>query len=318
MTTLDKGQVPRSEGADREFGWGRLGRLIWFITVIPALGVVGFETLRHEFLEETIPRLEGNILAGVLAVALALAISRVTFGVINRLHRQTLNNQREIVTLGAAVEERERLSRDLHDGVAQIVSYLLLRLDTVSDLVAAGRLEDARLELNELRTVTDGLHADVRDSISGLRSRVVEAGIVRALHEYADEFEERHGVRVSLDAEAGTTVPPFAGLQLFGIAQEALANVRKHSGAKDAHISIRFPSPGMLEFVIADDGRGFDATQSQTRSVGFISMRERAQSLGGTCQIESGRATGTKVVVTIPLPVEAKRKKHETLTIAAR
>ena len=189
-----------------------------------------FETVRHRFLDYVLPTWQGNLVAAFVALAFGFAFSETVLRVVERLHRRSLADQEKLICLTAVVQERERLSRELHDGLAQLVSYLLLRLDTVEELIRSHRVEEAQAELARLRVLTDDLYADVRESISGLRSRVVELGLRRALEDYIEEFEERHGVTVAFTAPLDIKLPPSVELQLFRIGQEALANVRKHSG----------------------------------------------------------------------------------------
>jgi signal transduction histidine kinase len=286
---------------------------------VPAIGVFLFETIRHTLLENQLPMLYGNVLTGLLALTLGYVFAEALFRTIVRVQSQAVSRSQELTALRSIVQERERLSRELHDGLAQVVSYLLLRLDTVEGLVRAGRGEEAATELAALRAVTDDLYSDVRESISGLRSRVVELGLVRAMQEYVDEFEERHGVSVTLDAGELGKLPPSVELQVFRIAQEALANVRKHSGARHAQITLGLGQPNRLRLMIRDDGKGFEvdaASKQRHGSFGLRGMRERAESLGGTCHVESRPGHGTSVVIKIPIGAEAKRT-YEAVAAAA-
>ena len=247
-----------TERAAAEPGWEAIKRLRWFMTLVPAVAVFMFETVRHRFLDYALPTWQGNLVAASVALAFGFVFSETVLRVVERLHRRSLADQEELICLTAVVQERERLSRELHDGLAQLISYLLLRLDTVEELIRSNRLEEAQAELSRLRVLTDDLYADVRESISGLRSRVVELGLRRALEDYIEEFEERHELTVTFTAPPDVKLPPSVELQLFRIGQEALANVRKHSGARCCDVMISYPSARELELVVADQGRGFD------------------------------------------------------------
>ena len=100
---------------------------------------------------------------------------------------QTVRRGREVAALNAVMDERARLSRELHDGLAQLVAFLLVRLDTMAGLVQADRRPEALAELEQLRGVADDLYLDVREAIAGLRSRISERGPVPSLREYFDE-----------------------------------------------------------------------------------------------------------------------------------
>jgi signal transduction histidine kinase len=235
-----------------------------------------------------------------------------------------MSRSRDLATLSAVVEERARLSRELHDGFAQLVAFLLVRIDTVEGLVAAQRETDAMAELERMRSVTDDLYQDVRESISELRTRVSERGLPASVREYVDAYEDRHGVSVHLEGEdVAAALPALVAFQLLRIIQEALANVRKHAHAQNAWIRFRTVGASKLEMVVADDGQGFEVgptadTAAERKSFGLASMRERAESLDGDLQLDSQDGGGTRVIVTIPLNCGAGGIRHGLLAPAAR
>src|SRR5690606_19888768 len=115
----------------------------------------------------------------------------IVFRSVERIQNRAIEETRAATELTSMIEERERLSRELHDGLAQVISYVLVRLDTVRNLVEDGKSEAAARELEALRSAVDSINIDVRESIAGLRSRVLERGLVEALRDYLDEYEER-------------------------------------------------------------------------------------------------------------------------------
>lgn len=304
--------------ADLELTRRQLARLKWVTSLVPALAIFAYETIRHDLLEHILPVTYGNLLVGLLTFVLAFGFSEFVFRMIARLQARSLRQSREVAALTAVIQERERLSHELHDGVAQLVAYLSLRLGTVQELVAASRREEAILELERLHGVADELSLDVHESIVGLRNRVAERGLVPTLTDYLDEFEERHQLPVALGSSGPIEhLPALSALQLFRITQEALANVRKHSEAEHAWVILQCQERGTLELVVGDDGRGFDPARGSDhgrRSFGLSTMRERSESLGGTLHVESQPGTGTLVTVRIPLVEEA----HSALASAAR
>jgi signal transduction histidine kinase len=312
-------QGTEAAAQETELSRRRLAQLRWLTTVAPALVVFLYDTARHNLLDGRWELDAGNLAVGLLALTLAYGFSAFVFGIVERSQARAVARSREVATLSAVIQERERLSRELHDGLAQLVAYLLVRVDTVTGLLAADRRGEAIAELERLREVADGLYVDIRESISDLRTRVSERGLAHALGDYLDEFEERHGVGVSLDvSDVPADLPPLAGYQLLRIAQEALANVRKHSGARHARVAFDRPAPGMLRMTIADDGVGFDPASLDTsgrRSWGLATMRERAESLGGSLEVESRPGEGARVIVSVPAqptPGEARIEAHST------
>jgi signal transduction histidine kinase len=221
------------------------------------------------------------------------------------------------------LEERARLSRELHDGFAQLVAFLLVRIDTVEGLLSASRNKEAMVELERMRSVTDDLYQDVRESISELRTRVSERGLPSTVREYVDAYEDRHDLSVHLSGEEiAAGLPPLIAFQLLRIIQEALANVRKHAHARNARIDFTRPEAERLQMVVADDGQGFEPdavpTDSSRKSFGLASMRERVESLGGELKLDSHHGGGTRISVSIPLKTGAGGTKRGTLAPAAR
>src|SRR5262249_25808640 len=150
------------------------------------------------------------------------------------------------------------------------------------------------------------------------RADVTERGLVCALQDYMDQYEERHRIRASLHADdAANQLPPLAALQLFRFVQEALTNVRKHAAAQEVTVTLLADGPGRLQVVIADDGRGFIPSaqrNGKVRPLGLKSMRERIEALGGAFHVRSQPGSGTRVIATIPMP--PARKENSRVSIA--
>jgi signal transduction histidine kinase len=186
----------------------RLLLLKWLMVVIPPITVTVGHTLLmagHSLRHGTvsgIPEIVEIVLVTSFVTFLVLGISylfvKTLFGILQRLQIEGLTHEQEILTMNAVMQERERLGRELHDGAAQLVSHLLLRLDTIKDLVEADRPREAGVELERLRGVADEIYDDIGESIAGLRTNVAERGLVRALEDYVDQFEERHQIPVIL------------------------------------------------------------------------------------------------------------------------
>jgi signal transduction histidine kinase len=314
-TTAQETQVSRRE----------LRQLKWLTALVPFTIVLIYEAARRETLEHILPALPveyGNLVVWTLVLLLTYGFAIFVFGVVERLQAQALARSRELATLNAVVEERARLSRELHDGFAQLVAYLLVRIDTVEALVGAERQSEAMAELERMRSVTDDLYEDVRESISELRTRVSERGLAATVREYVDAYEDRHDLAVHIEGDdAAEGLAPLPAFHLLRIVQEALANVRKHANADNAQIA--FSKRGeRFEMIIADDGQGFDPeaapVDAARKSFGLASMRERAASLNGELTLDSRPGSGTRVVVSVPLKSTGAGHQHGTLAPAAR
>ncbi len=204
----------------------------------------------------------------------------------------------------AILEERYRLSREIHDGLAQTLGYLGLQAERLEALIIAGRAQAALQEVGELRRTVRAAYVDVREAIDGLRLSVEQPGQLAArLRSYVHEFSRQSGIAADFKAHpADLSVDPAVGLQLLRIAQEALTNVRKHAMATQVYVRLML-FDRELELSVTDNGLGFPPSPSaeNRRSYGLTSMRERAQSLGGSLAVATRPGQGTRIIVTIPV-----------------
>jgi signal transduction histidine kinase len=232
--------------------------------------------------------IEAELLEGLAAQA-AVAIERA----------RLVAELRSLATL----QERERIAREMHDGLAQSLGVLLIRLKLAEKLVdAQPATSDALREMTQLVMET---YADVRQSIFGLRTNVGRAlGLVATLTEYLHEFGAQNGVDVQLEVAGGVPLQlsPASEVQAIRIIQEALSNVRKHAGARRAWVRLR-PDGRYLQMVIEDYGSGWDAAVAPVDGrvhFGLDTMRERAEGIGGSLQVDSAPGRGTRVTAVLP------------------
>lgn len=204
----------------------------------------------------------------------------------------------------AVLEERERIAREMHDGLAQILTYVNAQSLAVSKLLASDRTAEAREELAKMEAAVREVYADVREAILGLRaSPRMEGGLVVSLASYLDQFTEMTGIETRLEVGDGVESPrlsSFAEIQLVRIVQEALSNIRKHARARSATVALHCLDDGVLQVVVSDDGRGFDPDQVPRRGwprFGLQTMRERAEAVGGSLRIQPRDGGGTAVLI---------------------
>jgi len=199
----------------------------------------------------------------------------------------------------AVSEERNRLARDLHDSAKQEALAASFHLGTAltlferdpasakSHLVEAGNLVDSvRVEL------TDLIHELRPPSMNGTR-------FDETLNEYIIEWAHQTGIEATLNVEGYIDLPLDIKQAIYRIMQEALANVAKHSSAKNVDVRMLFRE-NSVEFCVDDDGAGFDPEQ-QHDGMGLDSMRERVESLDGDFKIQSESGQGTKVCIMVPI-----------------
>lgn len=207
----------------------------------------------------------------------------------------------------AISEERARIAREMHDNLAQLLGYVNTKAQAAQELLRTGQIDRTMLQMSQLAQAARDAYADVRESILGLRSSLHgDRGFVAALREYLERWHEQYGIRVDFRVDVTDedihALPATAELQLLRIAQEALSNVRKHSGAYSAEVRIA-TRDGALEVLIADNGRGFDPDAVGWTGVprfGLAGMRERAEAVGGELSIWSQIDEGTRIWVRLP------------------
>jgi two-component system, NarL family, sensor histidine kinase LiaS len=202
----------------------------------------------------------------------------------------------------AVLEERNRLARDLHDSAKQQALAASLELGTAITLYER-EPQEAKKHLETADTLVDAVRKELTNLVHELRPQTMDGeDFSDILREYTAEWAQRSGIELSFSIEGEGDLTLETRETLFRIAQEALANVARHSAASSAEVSLEHGSEG-IRMVVKDDGRGFDPSAS-FRGVGLASMRERAERLGGSLIIESAPGQGTKIIVT--LPVESK------------
>jgi PAS domain S-box-containing protein len=235
---------------------------------------------------------------------------------LRRARTQSLQQERAV----AVLEERERLARELHDSLGQVLGYVNVQAQAARELLSGGKVAEADAHLARLAALTQDAQADVRESIVGLKVDLApERGFFRALQRYLQRFGQSYGIRTELIVPEGLVdgaFEPAAEVQLLRIIQEALSNVRKHAGARRVQVS--FAAQGdQARVTVEDDGQGFDPASlpqffafaqdkcweraEEGARFGLRIMRERAEGVGGSLQVCSAPGQGTKVIVQVPL-----------------
>jgi two-component system, NarL family, sensor histidine kinase UhpB len=157
--------------------------------------------------------------------------------------------------------------------------------------------------LDKVQTSTRLVLHNLRQLLHDLRDEGMEvAGLPDSLRALAERFRLQTGieVEVAVSPRWPQSLAPHARLNLFRIVEEALSNIRMHSGAKQAHIALEPYSPTELTLLVRDDGRGLDTDEARPVGLGTVGMRERALVLGGRLTIESQPGSGTTIRATFP------------------
>ena len=240
-------------------------------------------------------------LIGRVADQAALAIERA------RLYKRV----REL----AICEERDRLAREMHDNLAQVLSTINWRASTVDRLLSEGQIEGGRTGLRELKSVAKKGYSDVRQTVYALRSStLLGREFLPSLQAYLEESRERFGLEINLsvDEEPLPQLSMQVRLQVIRIIQEALSNIGQHSGAQSARICFHRVGK-QLQIEIEDHGRGFELeriVENDWHHFGLLSMRERAMGVGAGFQIWSQPGQGTRITLSLPLTGDAGGKPN--------
>jgi len=219
-----------------------------------------------------------------------------------RAQTQLLKQQQVL----AVIRERERLARELHDSLGQVLAFVNAQGQTARLLLARGEVGAADVLVARLVDVAREADTDIRESILGLRAPLAHQSFFPTLSAYLDQYQQRYGIRTQLSKPPGLAdgaLDPLVELQLLRIIQEALTNARKHAHASSVGIAF-VVQDGQAQVTLQDDGRGFDPHEALGDSAGRIGlrvMRERAEEVGGNLDLHSQPGQGTRVVVTVPL-----------------
>lgn len=201
----------------------------------------------------------------------------------------------------AVVEERERIGRDLHDGIIGRIYAVALSLDEIPEMMASSP-EAAASRVDHAIDALNATIGEIRNFIFGLRPGSQDAGgLTAALETLADEIRMTAPVDVVVQAEDLPVVSDEVAEELLKVAREALSNAARHAGAN--RVSVRLSAAdGQLRLEISDDGRGFDPSAPvSAEHHGLANMRRRAEQLHGRLEVGSGTGHGTRIILLLSL-----------------
>jgi len=268
-----------------------------------------------------LPLMSESLTLGVLVLASRppftasqLTVLRATAGIL----ALTIRNHQLYAQLEsqAVLEERNRLAREVHDGLAQSLGFLNFKMQQVDRLLAREQWDAARQALGEMRAGVQDFYAEVRLTIQDLRWPAgAGPALVERLQQHVTDFTARTGLDVSLAIDGQPDLSPQAEVQLFRIVQEALANVRKHARAGRAWVRLR-SGPEGITLEVEDDGVGLPTQAPPTPGgpgsvdlpeiaghFGLDIIRERVEAIGGQLSLHSMPGQGTRLQVRLaPAP----------------
>ncbi|MCH8865147.1 MAG: sensor histidine kinase [Chloroflexi bacterium] len=215
-------------------------------------------------------------------------------------HRQALLKK----VLSSQEEERKRLARELHDDAGQMLTGLLMGLDGIAMSIPE-RPAAALRQVERMRALSEEMLGNLRSMVLALRPPVLDdIGLVPAIERYAETAIRQRGIEFEIDSSLGADrLAPDWEVAIFRIVQEALNNIRHHSKATEAVVTLKF-APRSLGITVRDNGRGFALNEmignlAAEGKLGLIGMQQRAKLLDGTYDIRSQPGEGTLVSVKI-------------------
>ncbi len=210
----------------------------------------------------------------------------------------------------AITAERERIGRDLHDGLAQVLGYISTKTKAAQILLSQGKTDIANQYLRQLEKAAHDISLEVREAILGLKlTGQTGDGLNASMREMIRRFSRLSALLIHLNvADEVDNLPltPETEIQLLRITQEALSNVRKHANATRAWVSLLIHRDDLV-LTIADDGAGFDRDQIDQKeaiSFGLANMQERAEMIRGVFELDAEVGAGTRVQVRLPQAVK--------------
>ncbi len=236
---------------------------------------------------------------------LTLFCNQATIALQNATLYQTLREERDKI-VGKEEEARRKLARELHDGPTQDVAAIAMRLNFARLLVDRDP-DRARAELERLEDLAHRTVREIRSMLFALRPIILETeGLVAALEQYAENVRDTDNLPVHVDASGFEECLDLevSGV-VFAILEEAMNNARKHAQASIIMVRLRVEDDLVVAEVL-DDGLGFDVEAVENSygsrgSLGMLTLKERADLIGGTVNIESGPGQGTRVTLLVPI-----------------
>ncbi|BDG45760.1 sensor histidine kinase [Parageobacillus sp. KH3-4] len=206
----------------------------------------------------------------------------------------------------AQEEERKRLSREIHDGPAQMLAHVIIRSDLMEKVLKDRGIEAAILEIRDFKKMVRSALYEVRRIIYDLRPMALDdLGLVPTLRKYLQTIEDYNkGIDISfVHIGEEMRLPPRLEVAVFRLVQEAVQNALKHAEATKIEVKTEMGNNNQLLVVVKDNGKGFDTTVKKENAFGLMGMKERVDLLEGTLTIRSKIGAGTTIFIRIPLNI---------------
>jgi two-component system, NarL family, sensor histidine kinase DegS len=220
---------------------------------------------------------------------------------------ELINDAKEMQEFGLKIieaqeEERKRVSREIHDGPAQMMANVLLRSELVERIYREKGIDDALKEIRDLRVMVKNSLSEVRRIIYDLRPMALDdLGLIPTLAKYLKNFQEHTGMTIAFrNIGKEERLPAALEIAIFRFVQEAVQNAFKHAKPKQVQVKIEIKAMKVV-VVIKDDGKGFDQSEKREGTFGLLGMKERVNMLKGELIIDSKVNKGTMIMLAIPI-----------------
>lgn len=272
-------------------------RIKWTLIIMPALVIGLFEMIRHTaLLLSILPMDVGNWLTPLIDAIVIAIVSRTLL--LRLIHvEQALSYER---TSRAALEERERLARLLHDQIAQSIFYSGVQINAVKEIVQSQNDQVLLDKLNQVVMTLGEMDDNIRHSIFSLRTQItLDQDFESRIRSFLEKVLTANQIAWTLSySHTRSDLDAKIQVQLFGILQEAVANIVKHSKATNVSVTFNWNKKGNYDwtFIIDDNGIGFDTTSISSHQYGIDIIKNRATEIGASVVFDS-KGIGTRVIV---------------------
>jgi NarL family two-component system sensor histidine kinase LiaS len=225
-----------------------------------------------------------------------------------------LTREKLLVEQNARLEERARISRDLHDSIKQQVFALAVQVELARSLLEQDHAATLT-HLDEADELSYQIQQELTALIHALRPAYLQTkGLKTALRDYVTIWSRQSRITVDLHLPEKCQLPLMIEEVLWRLTQEALSNVARHSQATRVHLCLEWTAQEVI-FSLSDDGQGFDVQVGEQEGIGLRSMRERIEQIGGNVQIQSTKGTGTCIVAYCPLSQQQATSQTSEVTL---
>lgn len=202
----------------------------------------------------------------------------------------------------ALLDERSVIARELHDSLAQSLSYLKIQVTRLQNLLGPQpHPEPVNEVVGELRDGLNEAYRQLRELLTTFRLRIDGRGLPAAIDDTVQDFRRRTGLNITLENNLSSIeLPPHREIHVLQIIREALSNIERHAEARHVSVTLRNADANLLTVSIEDDGIGFDENNTPMHRYGIVIMRDRAQNLEGDLKVLHRNSGGTRVELTFP------------------